>query len=64
MAAPRFIVADAPLGRDRGSHRGCRGPGISAEVAGGVVAIGRGIFTGTVHAVDRMNGHASSNRSR
>jgi hypothetical protein len=27
------------------------------DAGGGVVAIGRGIFTGTVHAVDRMNGH-------
>jgi hypothetical protein len=35
-----------------------------ADAGGGVVAVGRGIFTGTVHAVDRMNGHASSNRSR
>jgi hypothetical protein len=42
---------------DRPARRGVRARG-----AGGVVAIGRGIFTGTVHAVDRMNGHARESR--
>ena len=30
---------------------------VALDAGGGVVAIGRGIFTGTVHVVDRMNGH-------
>ena len=37
-------------------------PGPWSEAGGDAPAIGRGISTGTVHAVDRMNGHARESR--